>query len=78
MTKMDKKNIKTADDRAGILKFYKRFLDGIISIWFGTTEELHASFKIMNTRHPTIKFTMNHTTPSNDKEKCECVDKKSI
>ena len=78
MAKMDKKIIKTAEDRAGILKFYKRFLDDIISIWFGTTKELHALFKIMNTLHPTIKFTMNHTTPSNDKEKCECEDKKSI
>ena len=78
MAMMDKKISKTAEDRAGIIKFYKRFLDDIISVWYGTTKELHALFKIMNTLHPTNEFTMNHTTPSNDKEKCECEDKKAI
>ena len=35
-------------------------------------------FKIVNTLHPTIKFTMNHKTSINDKEKCECKDNKLI
>ena len=41
---------------------FKRFLDDIFSIWNGTTRELHTLFEAMNRLHPTIKFTMNHTS----------------
>lgn len=34
----------------------------------------------MNQIHPTLKFTMEHTTPEDEKEedKCDCPTKKSI
>ena len=43
---------------------YKRFLDDIFTIYTGTLENLHKFLEELNNIHPTIKFTMNHTTPS--------------
>ena len=42
----------------------ERFLDDIFTIYTGTLENLHAFLDELNNIHPTIKFTMNHTTPS--------------
>ena len=42
----------------------KRFLDDIFTIYTGTVENLHEFIEKLNDIHPTIKFTMNHTTPS--------------
>ena len=42
----------------------KRFLDDIFTIYTGTLENLHKFSEELNNIHPTIKFTMNHTTPS--------------
>ena len=43
--------------------YIKRFLDDILKIFKGTTKQLHELFDDMNKIHPTLKFTMNHTTP---------------
>ena len=43
---------------------FKRFLDDIFTIYTGTLENLHKFLEEINNIHPTIKFTMNHTTPS--------------
>ena len=42
---------------------FKRFLDDIFTIYTGTLENLHKFLQELNNIHPTIKFTMNHTTP---------------
>ena len=58
----------------------KRFLDDIFKIFVGTTKQLHQFFDEMNQIHPTLKFTFNHTSPSNERieDKCECNFTKSI
>ena len=62
------------------MTFLKRFLDDYISMWNGTSKDLHKFFKEINQIHPNIKFTMKHTTnDSEDKDdKCECTNEKSI
>ena len=59
---------------------YKRFLDDIIKIFKGTTKQLHRLFDDMIKIHPTLKFTMNHTTPESEAEEdsCDCEKQKSI
>ena len=57
------------------LKFMKRFLDDIFLIFLGTITRLHEFFNEINNMHPTIKFTMTHTTPEYYKdlpESCDC------
>ena len=58
----------------------KRFLDDLIKIFVGTTKQLHQLFEEMNKIHPTLKFTLNHTSPDNEAEedRCQCEIKKSI
>ena len=53
----------------------KIFLDDIFLIFCGSISELHNFFDEINSMHPTIKFTMTHTTPKtlNENEKgCSC------
>ena len=58
----------------------KRFLDDFFSIFNGTTKELHALFVKINQIHPTIKFTMSHTSIRNEllDNRCECKEQYSI
>ena len=58
----------------------KRFLDDLFSIFKGTTKQLHRLFNEINQIHPTLKFTMSHTTPSSEAEEdqCDCQPKQSI
>ena len=60
--------------------FMKRFLDDIFKIFVGSTKQFHKLFEELNTIHPTIKFTMTHTTnPNEDKEsRCSCPPQDSI
>ena len=52
----------------------------MFKIFKGTKKELHNLFDEMNRIHPTLKFTINHTTPENkaDCDKCDCENRKSI
>ena len=43
------------------LSFFKRFLDDILMLWTDSYENLHKFLKEINTIHPSIKFTMEHT-----------------
>ena len=58
------------------IKFYKRFLDDIFIIINSTTTKLHDFLNAINNIHPSVKFTMQHTTPYNleceDCDKCDC------
>ena len=58
----------------------KRFLDDMLKVYVGTTNQLHALFKEMNEIHPTLKFTINHTSPENEakEDRCQCEIKQSI
>ena len=62
------------------MKSVKKFLDDIFSLWFGTSKDLHKLFKVMDSIHPSIKFTMKHTTSINEltEDKCDCETKNSI
>ena len=52
----------------------------MFKILIGTTKQLHKLFEDMNKIHPSLKFTMNHTTPAEEPEtdRCECQQKESI
>ena len=43
-------------------KLWKRFLDDVISVWYGEKAELIAFIKFLNEYHPTIKFTAEFRT----------------
>ena len=47
------------------IRFLKRFLDDIFMIFTGSIEKLHLILDELNTVHPTIEFTMNHTFTNN-------------
>ena len=59
---------------------FKRFLDDIFAIFEGTTKELHELFEAINQIHPTLKFTMQHTSIESEPEtdKCKCETRTSI
>ena len=78
MSKLDKiiKALEGAED----IKLLKRFLDDCFLICVGPTRDLHALFKRINECHPTMKFTMNHSTVENKplEDKCDCQEKSFI
>ena len=45
------------------IKTYKRFIDDIFLIWTGSVEQLQNFLDLLNTLHPTIKFTSNLSCP---------------
>ena len=68
------------------LSFFKRFLDDILMIWTGSYEDLHKFLEQINTIHPSIKFTMQHTKKISDQpsssppppDTCNCEPASSI
>ena len=63
------------------MKFIKRFLDDLFLIFLGSIAKLHEFFEEINQIHPTIKFTMTHTTPKNELMKppvCQCPQVEAI
>ena len=61
------------------LLFFKRFLDDIFLVYTGCLKNLHLFLSELNNIHPTIKFTMNHTTPSGiSNPDCGCETSKSL
>ena len=59
------------------LPLLKRFLDDYISLFVGTTRNLHTLLEDINKTHPKIRLTMSHTPvpgePIEDQCKCEKV-----
>ena len=45
------------------MRLFKRFLDDIFTIWTGSIEDLERFLVLLNTLHPTIKFTATYTCP---------------
>ena len=60
--------------------FLKRFLDDLFKLFIGTTQDLHKIFEEMNKIHPSIKFTMSHTTNRDEdiSTRCTCPNKDSV
>ena len=56
------------------MKSLNIFLDGLFSICLGSTKMLHKLWEENNKMHPSVKFTMQHTTPDHEKPeyRCEC------
>ena len=62
------------------LGFLKRFLDDLFKIYKGTTQNLHKIIQEMNNIHPSIKFTMSHTSNIHEdpSTRCDCPNRESI
>ena len=77
---IDKAIKKLATQGAGKLKLLKRFLDDLFLVFKGTTKQIHVFLDKINQIHPSIKFTMTHTTRNKETEedRCECKETKSI
>ena len=58
----------------------KRFLDDIFQIFVGSTKDLHKFFDEINNIHPTLKFTLSHTTLKYEskEEKCSSIFSASV
>ena len=80
--KIDPKILEAASnfgDGVYPVRFLKRFLDDIFLIFIGSIAKLHSFLSEINSIHPTIKFTMSHTTPENLNETpCSCVPSSSL
>ena len=68
MAERDKDILETAKQLFSVngvspILAYKRFLDDIFKIWTGPIQELYQFLEEVNTLHPSIKFTMEHSSP---------------
>ena len=63
--------MKSEIDKLLLLKI---FLDDIFLIFQGTTKQLNTLFNEINKIHPSIKFTMTHTSIKleQDCDECDC------
>ena len=66
--------LKYGSNGSSALYIFKRFLDDIFQIFKGTTKQIHELFKEINKFHPTLKFTMAHTTVKDEPldDRCSC------
>ena len=71
---------KYSETNSSVFLLFKRFLDDLFQIYTGTTKQLHTLYEEINTLHPSLKFTMEHTSVENepDEDKCDCQPKTSI
>ena len=60
------------------LMLFKRFLDDIFMIFTGSTITLHEFMEEVNQIHPSIKFTMSHTSLNQESEDMSCSCEKRI
>ena len=62
------------------LPLLKRFSDDILTIFIGSTKNLHKFINEINNIHPSINFTMSHTSVEGEEEeqRCSCQEQKSI
>jgi hypothetical protein len=78
MAKIDKKIMEIIEEmkstEAISVRSFHRFLDDLFKICIGTTKQLHILWNYMNQIHPSIKFTLQHTTPKTELEEdhCDC------
>ena len=53
-------------------KLFKRFLDDLFYVICGTTKQVHSLFDQLNSLHPSIKFTIQHTAVISESDPCSC------
>ena len=72
--------LKYGQNNKSVFRILKRFLDDLFQIFEGTSKQLHQIYDEINKLHPTLKFTMEHTSiPDEPKEdRCDCEYKSSI
>ena len=70
---------KYSEKNCEALTLFKRFLDDYISLFVGTTKNLHKLLDEINSINPSIQLTMNHTSTENEspKDSCNC-EKKAL
>ena len=74
MSFIDEEIVRRAE-KYGKLLFYRRFLDDILLIFCGSNAKLHEFINDINTIHPSIKFTLQHTKSVSDNDdinNCSC------
>ena len=54
-------------------KIFKRSLDDLFQVFIGTTKQLHEIFKAIIHIHPTLKFTMVHTSVNKQQRKTNVI-----
>ena len=58
--------LKYGKSNKSVFKILKRFLDVQFQINESTTKQLHQLYGEINQLHPTLKFTMEHTSTPNE------------
>ena len=71
---------KYGENGQSSFKIFKRFLDDLMQVFVGTTKQLHKLYEEINEIHPTLKYTMMHTTieSEDEKDKGDCEIRTSI
>ena len=70
---------RTTNDGVDPLDLLKRFLDDIFLVYTGSVRSLHLFLTELNNIHPSIKFTMSHTTPPTiENPECDCKREETI
>ena len=59
-------------DGKSAFRIFKRFLDDLIQVFTGTTKQLHELYNEFNQIHPTLIFTMVHTSVESEPEEDQC------
>ena len=70
--RIDERIFEIGNSKKSSILLYKRFLDDIFKIFQGTTKELHQLLDEINQIHPTLKFTMQHTSVDSEAESDRC------
>ena len=70
--------IKNSNQNQNPIIFMKRFLDDIFLVWRDSIENLHKFVKMLNSIHPSIKFTMQHCSIKDQPQTCDCTPSNSI
>ena len=84
MADLDEKILNLGESKfPGSVLAWKRFLDDCFGLWKGNLEDLYKFLEEINKLHPTIRFTMEHSTPYtcsmiNIHHDCWCHQTKSI
>ena len=77
---VDRLGMKYGQNGSSALILFKRFLDDLFLLFKGTSKQLHNFFEELNEVHPTLKFTLQHTSPPNEceEDRCDCEHLNSI
>ena len=69
---------KYVHNQVNPLKFTKKYLDDLFWILLGSPKLLHMFLKEINKIHPSIQFTMSHTSVNSEIDTCDCEPQDTI